>query len=98
MKRRIAIKDIDAISVLKGDGKKLEFVIHDSLAYDYRYLVKMEETREQIFEVIKRVWWNHYFNNLPIYVFDKPEDKELKKVVTSEDDAKKGNRSKHPRT
>lgn len=100
MKRRVPINSIDGLSLLKTPKGKGEFVVHVPAEYDYWYYFKDNsfDNREHVVEIIKRVWWNTYSDNLPIYVFsDIEKDNSLKRVVTNEDDFKKQYNDKHPK-
>lgn len=85
VKRCISIKDLDGLSKLTDSSAPAEFAVHVPSHYDYRFIT---DRRDQIIELIKRIWFNLKGENLPMYHIPKPK-KDLQDFTTTEKDMKK---------
>lgn len=70
VKRCIQIKDIDGISKLTDPTAIKEFAVHVPSSYDYRFIT---DRRDQIIELLKRIWFNIKGENVPMYHIPKPK-------------------------
>lgn len=65
--------------------------MHVPLEYDYRFETKK---REQIIDLLKRLWFNIHGENMPLFGIPKPH-KDLRDFTTTEKDMKR-KQSRHP--
>jgi len=83
IKRFIEIKDIGGLSKTIPPSKATEFTIHVPSKYDYRF---SSARRDQIVDIIKRVYITINNSNCPIFCI---QAKDLKDFTTTEKDMKK---------
>ena len=83
IKRQIQIKSISGLTKTVPPSKSLEFSIHVDADYDYRF---SSQRREEIMDLIKRLYLIERAANCPIY---HTTTKDLKEFTTTEKDFKK---------
>ncbi len=89
IKRAILITNIEGVSKTLPSSKSKEFTLHIPQEYDYRFIC---EYRDQVVDILKRLFAEKYKKNLPVYGIDKPN---LRDFTTTEKDVKRG-LSKYP--
>jgi len=85
IKRCIEFKHVGGMTKTVSPSKCItEFTVHVPNTYDYRFV---SEKREEIMDVIKKVYYNMKQSNCPVF---HAVSKDLKDYTTTEKDMKKG--------
>lgn len=92
IQRRIAIKDIDGVTI-STDPKCFEFVVHVEVEYDYRFLTNQKK-RDNIIFVLKHCYYKMHSRNLSVFGVSYAH---LKDFTTSKKDALKKISKKPPK-
>jgi hypothetical protein len=83
IKRTIGIHEIGGLTKTIPPSKSLEFTVHVPAKYDYRFI---SNRRDQILDMIKRVFIIHHKKNCPVFCVT---SKNLKDFTTTEKDMNK---------